>query len=464
MANIRKRGETYQIVVSLGYDGNGKQVRKFMNYKPPAGLTEKQLQKELQKAAIQFEELCKSGQILDTSTRFRDFSERWLNDYAEKQLKARTVTRYKELLTRINAAFGNMKMQDIKPVHITSFYNNLSEKGVRADIKYRSLPLFAETLKEKGLTQQKTADGAGVSLAVVRSCVRSDNNVQKKSAEKLAAFLGLPLDALFTACEDKGLSGATVHRYHELLSSMFTTAVQWQVIFSNPCQRVKPPRIEQRDERYLDEVQAAELLKALENAPYQYAVMIKVLLYMGLRRGELCGLEWSDIDFLNNVMSINRNSLYTAERGVYTDTPKTKKSRRVIKMSDNVVKLLKEFRAYQQEKAEALGDKWVNSNRLFTKWNGEPIHPDSITNWFQEFVKDNSLPDISVHSLRHTNATLMIASGVQVRTVSSRLGHANTTTTQNIYAHAIRSADEAAAEALDDILTPKYNNKLKKFG
>lgn len=464
MANIRKRGETYQIVVSLGYDGNGKQVRKFMNYKPPAGLTEKQLQKELQKAAMQFEELCKSGQILDTSTRFRDFSERWLNDYAEKQLKARTVTRYRELLTRINVAFGNMKMQDIRPIHITSFYNNLAEKGVRADIKYHSLPLFAETLKEKGLTQQKTADGAGVSLAVVRSCVRSDNNVQKKSAEKLAAFLGLPLDVLFTACEDKGLSSATVHRYHELLSSMFTTAVQWQVIFSNPCQRVKPPKTEERDERYLDEVQAAELLKALENAPYQYAVMIKVLLYMGLRRGELCGLEWSDIDFLNNVMSINRNSLYTAERGVYTDTPKTKKSRRVIKMSDNVVKLLKEFRAYQQEKAAALGDKWVNSNRLFTKWNGEPIHPDSITNWFQEFVKDNNLPDISVHSLRHTNATLMIASGVQVRTVSSRLGHANTTTTQNIYAHAIRSADEAAAEALDDILTPKYNNKLKKFG
>lgn len=174
-------------------------------------------------------------------------------------------------------------------------------------------------------------------------------------------------------------------------------------------------------------------------------------MYTGLRRGELLGLEWSDIDYINQVINIERNSLYLPKEGVYQDTTKNTTSNRVIKVSQGTLSMLKEYQVWQKKQRLLLGNKWVNTNKLFTKWNGEPMHPDTLSGWFHKFVKKNDLPDISIHSLRHTNATLLIANGIPLKTVSSRLGHANITTTGNIYTHAIKSADEKAAELIDDI-------------
>ena len=101
-----------------------------------------------------------------------------------------------------------------------------------------------------------------------------------------------------------------------------------------------------------------------------------------------------------------------------------------------------------------MGDRWENSDRVFTQFGGKPLHPASITGWFRDFIVKTDLPKISIHSLRHTNITLLIAAGVPLRTVSYRAGHAQTSTTANIYSHAIRTADEMAADVPDDILTP----------
>ena len=107
-----------------------------------------------------------------------------------------------------------------------------------------------------------------------------------------------------------------------------------------------------------------------------------------------------------------------------------------------------------------MGNLWEDNDKLFTQWNGKPIHPDSISNWFAAFVRKNNLPNVSIHSLRHTNATLLIASGTPLKTVSNRLGHAQLSTTGNIYAHAIRATDKAAAETLQDILSPNKKGLL----
>ena len=98
------------------------------------------------------------------------------------------------------------------------------------------------------------------------------------------------------------------------------------------------------------------------------------------------------------------------------------------------------------------GDQWIDTDRLFTQWNGLPIYPDTITEWFPKFLERSGLPRVTLHSLRHSNATLMIAEGVDIRTVSNRLGHAQTSTTLNIYSHALKSRDQDAAEKLDAVL------------
>ena len=233
----------------------------------------------------------------------------------------------------------------------------------------------------------------------------------------------------------------------------------WQVIFSNPCERVKPPKIEKYEPIYLDEFEAQKLIGCLEAQPNrQYEVMAKLLLYTGFRRGELCGLEWDDVNFDKCLVTVARSSMYLPQKGVFTDKTKNSTSHRTIKLPTVALDLLKAHQKRQYEQKQECGTLWQDSNRLFTSWNGSPIHPNVFSKWFADFVAENDLPKINVHSLRHTNATLQIAGGVAISAVSKRLGHSSVNTTGNIYIHAIKSADEAAAETLQDFLSPTTRN------
>jgi len=191
------------------------------------------------------------------------------------------------------------------------------------------------------------------------------------------------------------------------------------------------------------------ILFALRRTP------LTMLIYSGLRRCELCGLKWEDVDFDNSIITIQRITQYLPHVGIIEKDPKTHTSIRPIKLSPQAITLLKEHKRWQAEQRMKLGTAWVNRDYIFTQWNGEPMHPDTLTKFFTKFVKKNNFPDgLTLHSLRHTNATLLIASGTDIRTISNRLGHAKTSTTVNIYAHAIQSADVKAAEVIGDMLNP----------
>ncbi|MBQ8524384.1 MAG: site-specific integrase, partial [Clostridia bacterium] len=111
MASVIKRGNTYTIRVSLGYDINGKQIQKFTTWKPSPGMTKAQIEKELERQKILFEEKCRSGRVLDSSTRFGDYAEYWMQEYAEKQLRASTISGYKLMLRRIVPALGHIRLE-----------------------------------------------------------------------------------------------------------------------------------------------------------------------------------------------------------------------------------------------------------------------------------------------------------------------------------------------------------------
>lgn len=455
MASVLKRGNTYTIRVSLGYDVTGKQIQKFTTWKPSPGMTKAQIERELERQKVLFEEKCRSGKVLDGSIRFGDYIEYWVKEYAEKQLRASTVAGYNIMIRRITAALGHIRLEKLQPKHLMEFYNNLREGGIRDDSKERPIADFADILARRGLSKTELKEHAKVSASVVTS-VFNGSNVSRRSAENIASALGMPIEKLFEPTEraEKPLSGRTVLHYHRLISSMLEKAVKWQIIFSNPCSRVEAPKAEKKEAEYLDEKQAAQLLECLQSEPLKYRTIITLLLYSGMRRGELCGLEWADINFAENIIDINKSSLYVTGKGTIEDTTKTFSSQRVIKMPSPAMDLLKEYQIAQAEESRALGDRWMNSNKVFTQQNGAPIYPGTITSWFADFIKRNGLPHISIHSLRHTNATLLIANGTDLRTVSKRLGHSNMTTTGNIYTHAIQTADERAADALNDILTP----------
>ncbi len=408
MATIIKRNDTYKITVSCGYDLTGKQVRKHLTWSPPVGMKPKQEEKELQRQVVLFEERCRSGQQLDSGTRFAQFIEKWL-EYAEKQLKPTTIAFYKTNLRRIVPALGNIRMDKLQPHQLLSFYDELAAHGMRDDIKYKCLADMKQFLKAQKLTGVKLAEMASVSIDVIRA-IKSGRNVCAVSAERIAKALSMDLDELFEPIGETTLSSKTIRHHHRTLSAILGTAVQWGVIFANPCERVKPPKVDDSNPKYLDEEQAAHVLELLESENMQYQVMVKLLLFTGFRRGELCGLEWNDIDYEHRMIHVRRESLYLPGRGIYDDTAKNNTSLRSIKVSSIAFDMLKKYKAWQAEERLKLGDAWENHNRLFTQWNGKPIYPGAILAWFHDFVVRNALPDVCVHSLRHTNATLLIAS------------------------------------------------------
>ena len=409
MASIRKRNDTYTIRVSLGYDSNGKQIQKFMTWKPPQGMTENQIKKELERQKVIFEKQCQSGQCMSDNIRFSEFAEYWLNEYAQKQLRPKTVSGYIGLLERINMGIGHIKLGKLQPHHLMEFYNNLSEEGIRQDIKYTVKTDIRPLLKSKKLTHKDLAERAGVCINTIKSCVHGVN-ISEKSAALIASALNVPPDKLFRQAENgaETLSQSTISKYHRLISSILEKAVKWQIIMYNPCRRVEAPKMQKKETHYLDDVQAAELIKCLDDEPLRYKAMVLTLLYSGMRRGELCGLEWSDIDFKSGLININKSSLYTSGRGVYDDTTKNESSKRVIKIPPLVLNVLKQHKKEQTLERLKLGDAWEGTNKVFTQWNGKAIHPDTVSGWFSKFLKRHSLPHISVHGLRHPYVKLKL--------------------------------------------------------
>lgn len=464
MANITKRknkdGSTsYRVKVSAGIAVDGRYVYRSATFTPPPKLTARQEAKAVQEFADDFERRVQDGLFTANDLTVDGLAERWMSDYCERQLKAYTVDGYRKLMPRVSAALGHIKLSKLRPGHIQEFYSQLAQPGVREDSKYRARAAFVEAFP-KG-TRQALRQTAGVSERTLSEAM-AGRNVSKRTAEKIASAAGLAFTRAFICSGGDTLSANSQRHYHLMLSSMFSTAVRWQLMDENPCDRVTPPKLDEIDVEFLDELQIASLLEALRDAPVQMSVITQIALFTGARRGEICGLRWSDIDLDAGVLAINRNLAYIPHKGMIFDYPKTKKSRRCIRLSDDCVELLKDYKQWQMRERIKVGTYWqreitveggkrVKNDLLFTKQDGNPIDPNKVSSWFPEFLREHNLPPCRFHSLRHSNAALLIAAHVPATTVAGRLGHAQVSTTTNIYAAMIRSSDAAAADALGSV-------------
>ena len=180
-----------------------------------------------------------------------------------------------------------------------------------------------------------------------------------------------------------------------------------------------------------------------------------------MRHGEALGLEYKDINFETSVLSIRRTSNYHQSYGVYTDTPKTDSSYRSLYIQPKILTLIKLLKSEQKQQAIACGDQWVNTDRLFIKWNGEPLHPSAPYKWLKRFCEHENLPFKALHSFRHFVASQALASGVDAKSVSSMLGHSQTSTTLNIYAHVIQQTNENALNSIANLLEKWFDQTVK---
>ncbi|MCL2187948.1 MAG: site-specific integrase [Defluviitaleaceae bacterium] len=345
--------------------------------------------RELEDMYAKFKTEVRTGLFLNNiNLTFRQFIEtQWLVDTETKSLAPKTLSRYEIMLyQRILPHIGHIKISDINRNHIIKLYDSMLQDGARFDGK------------------------------------------------------------------SGGLSGKTVLHHHRLLSKIFNTAVLWEIIAASPMKMIKPPKAERKIAAFYDDEQVIALLDSLnglDESQFKYKVLVMLAIFMGARRGELMGLEWQDIDYEKRTISISRTSQYLPKKGVFTKTPKTELSNRTITIPDSIVALLKDYEQHQIYERERLANLWNPSDRLFTTWEGKPMNPDTITDWFGKFIKRHNLPPVTFHGLRHTNVSLLIADGIDVRTIATRVGHANPTTTLNLYSHMLRKSDQIAADSIE---------------
>ncbi len=423
MATIKERNGSYQITVSCGYDIYGKHLRETATFTPDPGLTPRKRQKAVEDFAQEFERKVKNGLAMDgRKITLKEFVDRWLLEYAPQNLEAGTLEKYRaELDGKILPALGHLKLSELRPHTLNAFFVAMTKDGARKD--------------------------------------------------------GKP----------GGYSKGTITKTRNVLSSVLRTAVEWEIIDHNPLEKVRYQAEDAADKiEFFTPEQATAFLDFLEKpyvihtkghkrtddtgkeyavgnyqrtaeVPEQLRVLFQLAIFGGLRKGELLALEWSDIDFQADTVSVTKAVTVVAGQQT-TKVPKTKKSRRVVSIPHFLTERLHRLHLERLRYRLSLGDYWQGAEWVFIQANGKQMSYSTPYSAFQDIiarhnaVEQMQLPAIPFHGLRHTSATLLIANKQDIRTVSSRLGHAQASTTMNIYAHALQEIDRKAVNTLEDVL------------
>ena len=250
--------------------------------------------------------------------------------------------------------------------------------------------------------------------------------------------------------QKSGHAHASAVKLYNILNGIFQMAFLDDTVKANPMLKVKRPAA-RKEEQAQDESekaytvqQLAYILQCLENESLKWQTYINLVADTGIRRGEACALEWSDIDWAKGTITIRRNAQYTPAAGVYVTSPKNGKSR-AVDVGPDVLKLLQQLRLEQAGKAI--------SRYVFTQDNSPDImHPQSPTRYFKKFGQRYGIEDFHPHKLRHTSASLAITNGADVVSVSERLGHSDTAVTLRMYAHANEESIRRAGQIVRDAL------------
>lgn len=425
MAGIVERNGSYRITVYSGFDGEGKRKRVTTTFIPDANLTPRKRQKAAEEFARKFEEKILNGDSFEASkTTLKEFSDRWLEEYAPQNLQEGTIEDYKdELDSKILPVLGYKKLSEIKPALLNSVFVTMTKDGARKDGR------------------------------------------------------------------SGGYSKNTIKKTKDVLSSILRTAVDWEILEKNPMDKVRTVGDAPGDKiKFFTPEQAAAFLNYIEqpyvvatkghkrtddtgkdyavgdylsekDLPEQIKILFNLAIYGGLRKGELLALEWSDIDFANNTVNIVKSTAVVNGKQIVKE-PKTKNSKRIVAIPIWLTQRIRAMKLARARYRLSLGDRWQGGEWLFIQNNGRQMSyytpysafSDTIVRYNKNKKPSQKLPQIPFHGLRHTSATLLIAAKQDVKTVSARLGHAQTSTTMNIYVHALKEADRAASDAIEQVL------------
>ncbi len=253
----------------------------------------------------------------------------------------------------------------------------------------------------------------------------------------------------------KPLSESTVEGVHATLCSILSDAVEGGFLTHNPAWRTYRYAGKKAEKKIADEETAQKIIAALEKESIKYETYFKLIIATGMRRGECCALQWRDIDWEQRSIHICRNAVKITGDEIFVKEPKTRSGDRYVYFSAEMESLLREYQRECQYITQTYDERELSTDDFLFRRQGTrlPMTPTTFTWRFKCILKKNGLPEqLNVHSLRHTTASLMIAGGADVATVAGILGHAQPSTTLDIYTHAFDKNKKAASAELQGML------------
>lgn len=259
---------------------------------------------------------------------------------------------------------------------------------------------------------------------------------------------------LYAGHTENGKSTRLVRMVHCVLHRAFNQAVQFGLLERNPASFVRPPRLEHKEMKFYDSGQVQGFLIAAEHTRDRYLALWKLAVTTGMRRGELLGLKWIDLDWTSRNLQVRRQLKVTKGGGFHFAEPKTAAGMRTILLGLDTIALLREHQDGQYQERQKVGDRWQESDLIFPSSVGTPTRPPKIYVRFKRIARSAGLPEIRFHDLRHTAASLMLNNGIPLIVVSRRLGHAQPSITLNVYGHMMPTMQKEAAELMDKLTAP----------
>ncbi len=463
MYSIRERKNkdgsiSYSIQVKIiGFDGN--EIQRAKTWKPTNKLTEKQVKIAVIRIAKAFE-----SEIVDKfagrtkakfsqDTFFDEVAMMWLENIKEK----RTASYYassKNGLMKILPLISTYRIKDFNP----SLVEELNEKidGMNT-VRYKisAKPFLYDLIRQKygykffKILSAKTNTPRGT----IKDAVKS-NRTSYDTAKKIAGVLDMPLEEIFNVeSEEVSYKSSYYESMKKVIRGTLDYAVKLGVIEKNYASRlyITTRHKDAKKITSLTKVEVGKLISQCQKMDIRKRLALMFLLMTGVRKGEICGLNWSDINFEQKVVSIKRQYEAVSGTGLIITKPKTPTSYRDFTISDCLIELFVEYRNWYDEKKKEVGNKWEGvDDAIFIGRYGKRLHPTTIRNWFDEALNLAGIKHYCVHSLRHTNVTLLLDANVPVVTVSQRVGHAKSSTTLNIYADHLVESDREASNKLGD--------------
>lgn len=400
---VIKRGGKWSVVLDLGVelvDGRRRRKRQWHSgYRT---------WKEADQARIKLLAALDQGTyVAPSKLTVAEYLERWLVEAAKPRVAGTTYDRYVDLVRgHLIPALGTLPLAKLTPLHVQEAYRRLQESGGR-----------------RKAAKPKPAKGCGLSDLVGADSVPT---------------------------RPRGVSAMTALHVHRVLHRALHQAVRWQLAARNVCDAVEPPRPARVEQRALDEVQTSALLEAAKGTPLELAVTLAVT--TGLRRGELFGLKWEDLDLAAGTLTVRRAVERTKAKALALKDPKTTKSRRTIALLALAVSSLVAHRKRQAAEKLLLGPGYADQGFIFADPTGQLLDPERATKGIARLCTKAKIPRIRWHDLRHSHASMLLKAGVSVRVVADRLGHSTTRLTMETYAHVLSGMDQDAAARLEAAL------------